>query len=109
MATFNEAALARLLQSPDGPVGREVARRAEEIVTAARSNARIILHRLPDDTFADVAAAIDFEMSRTGDGEIAATIGIRDEGSISRYLSDKEAREGVVLRRAAEEVFGGGG
>jgi hypothetical protein len=100
MATLNEAALARLLHSEDGPVGRLVRRKAEEVVAAARLNARTIMHRMPEADWEAVAAAIDFEQHGT-----EATIGIRDEGSVSRYLAAKEAKEAVIVRRAARSVF----
>lgn len=103
MAKLNPRALADLLEAEDGPVGRLIAQNAQAIVDAARLNARTIVHSMPEAPWEAVAAAIDFEQHGT-----EATIGIRDEGRIARYLAAKEAREGVILRRAVLDVLSGG-
>lgn len=96
---INEQALAALLHSQEGPVGRHVERKAQEVTAAARRNAAVIMHRQPS-----VVSAIDFEQTGT-----EAVVGIRDEGPISQYLAGKELREENILRAALAEVFGPGG
>ena len=99
MFEINEAALVALLESHEGPVGRLVEQKAQEVTAAAQRNAATIMHRYPE-----VVSAIDYEQHGT-----EAVVGIRDEGSISEYLAAKAAREGDQgwLRRAVTEVFPG--
>lgn len=93
--TLHEDAIRNLLSS-EGPVGEHIQERALRVAIAAQANARIIMHRKPD-----VVNAIDVAF----DSEGQATIGIRDEGSISRYLAEKEARERVWLVPALAAEF----
>jgi hypothetical protein len=97
---INEQALATLLHSREGPVGRLVEQRAQEITAAARHNAAVIMHRQPH-----VVSAIDYAMT-TG---TEAAVGIRDEGPISEYLATKAVREAEHgwLHRAVAAVFRG--
>jgi hypothetical protein len=97
---INEQALRTLLDSREGPVGRLVEQKAQEITAAAQRNAAVIMHRHPG-----VVSAIDYEMTSGP----AARIGVRDEGEISRYLAAKALREGRQgwLHRAVGEVFRG--
>jgi hypothetical protein len=100
VAKLNARALVDLLEAEDRPVGRLVAQKAQAIVDTARLNARTIMHSMPEAEWEAVADAIDFEQHG-----LEATIGIRDQGRISRYLAHKESREGAVLRRAVQHVF----
>jgi hypothetical protein len=95
---INEQALYRLLESPDGPVGQLVERKAAEITQTARQNAAAIMHRQPS-----VVSAIDYTMTAGTE----AVIGIRNEGPISEYLAEKAVREGQAgwLLRAVRDAI----
>ena len=97
---INEQALAALLHSREGPVGRLVEHKAQEVTAAARRNAAVIMHRQPS-----VVSAINYQMVSGTE----AVVGIRDEGSISEYLAAKAVREGEQgwLHQAVTEVFPG--
>lgn len=91
---IDEAAVRAWLEDPAGPVAQHV--KAEEIVVAARGQAAQIMHRVPE-----VIEAIDHQMTSATE----AIVGIHDEGPISRYLADKEAREHAWLVPAVRRVF----
>jgi hypothetical protein len=55
---INQPALERLLHSRDGPVGRLVEQKAQEITAVARRNAATIMRRSPG-----VVSAIDYAMT----------------------------------------------
>src|SRR5688572_9879758 len=78
--TLNEAALERLLDSPDGPVGRRVQQLSQAIVLDAQQNVRAYFGNAPGVT-AD--QDVDYEMI---DGS-TAVIGIREVGNKSRRLA----------------------
>lgn len=94
---LNETALQLLLESEAGPVGREIRERAERVLEGSRRRVGIIMQR----SSVNVAADVDLELRP----DLSAVIGIRDVGSISRYLAAKEARERVWLVPALAEVF----
>jgi hypothetical protein len=54
--TITQPALDRLLSSREAPVGQTVKRRAPEVTAAARRNAAVVMHRLPE-----VVSAIDYQ------------------------------------------------
>ena len=82
---INEQPLRALLHSREGPVGRIVERRAQEITAAAQRNAATIMHRQPS-----VVSAISYQMVSGTE----AVVGVRDEGPITMYLAAKAVREG---------------
>lgn len=95
---LNEAALKRLLDTEEGPVGQFVQRKAEVLVEAAQNNVR--------DYFASAPVlTVDQDVGLSMDGS-TATIGIRDAGSKARRLARAQG-EGKVnwLLKALE---GGG-
>ena len=98
MIRLNEVALRQLLESQTGPVGRDLEERAERITRRARGRVAIITARSP----VEVENDVDFVLSSN---PLQAVIGIRDTGSITRYLAAKESREGGVwlLPSLAEE------
>jgi hypothetical protein len=85
---FNEAALNRLLQNPDGPVGRKLERTAIQI-TQNYGNVTGIIWQNQDMSLKPQA---DYTVS-SGDNGLQAVIGILDEGSISEYMDRKFVRE----------------
>jgi hypothetical protein len=97
---INEQALRALLDSREGPAGRLVEQKAQEVTAVARRNAAVIMHRNPG-----VVSATDYAMTSGTE----ARVGIRNEGRISEYLAAKAVREGQQgwLRRAVAEVFRG--
>ena len=90
---INEQALAALLHSREGPVGRLVEDKAKEVTAAAQRNAALIMHRNPG-----VVSAIDYEMVSGTE----ARVGVRDKGPISgtspRRLSARVRRAGYAGR-----------
>ena len=84
---LNEVALSALLDTQEGPVGQDLQRRAQAVTALARENVAFIMHRVPG-----VAQDVDYVMQGS-----QAVIGIRDAGSISEYLVDKENVEFVWL------------
>lgn len=89
---LNQAALALLLETQDGPVGLLVRRQAEQVTENAKANARIIMTRYPS-----AADAVGFSIGE----DLQAVIGVRNEGSISEYLADKAL--GRVNARSEEK------
>ena len=94
---FNEGALKRLLETEQGPVGREIRRRAEEVVVRARQNVGFIMARS--------AVAISQDVGFALGPDLTAIIGIRNTGRQTEYLAAKEVREAVWLTPALAEVF----
>jgi hypothetical protein len=90
IAHLNEAALAVLLESPAGPVGRDLEARAMNITEAARANARAIMWK----TNVVMEDVVDYTISSDADGLFAA-IGVVGQGRWSRYLSQKAEREEI--------------
>lgn len=89
---LNQAALAALLDTQDGPVGLLVQRKAAEVVEQARVNAGFIMHRYPP-----AVESIDFAMSEGPQ----AVVGVHDDGKKSSvYLADKAA--GKITPRSPE-------
>lgn len=82
---INPAGLRALLESETGPVGIEIQYRAAATVHFARRNVAIIMDRSPIPVEQDV----DYEIQH----DLSAIIGIRDRGSITRYLDEKAKRE----------------
>lgn len=89
---FNEQALKHLLQDPDGPVGRDLRRRAENITELVRDNATRVLQRMPREI-------VQYEI-RNGDDGLEAVIGVSGSGRWSSYLAAKEQREKVIFAPA---------
>jgi len=85
--TLNEPALHRLLDARDGPVGRDLQQRADGVVNRAQVRVAIIMARSPVRVENDVGLVIE-------ENPLRAVIGIRETGSITRYLARKEQREG---------------
>ena len=92
---FNEAALNFLLESPDGPVGRDLERRVINITQLVRDNATKILEQMPPEI-------VGYEIVNGDDG-LAAIIGVQGAGRWSSYLAAKEAREAVVFAPALQQ------
>ena len=85
--TLNESAVRLLLETEDGPLGRFIQRKAEQITAQAQQNVRDYFVSAPS---LDVDQDVDFSMQGS-----TATIGIRDAGSKSRRLA-KSQSEGKV-------------
>ena len=96
---LNETVLRALLETREGPVGRDLERRAVNVTAAARLNAQGILARM---TPAQAEQAIEYRIGNDAEG-LFATIGVDpDQGSFSDYLARKEQREHVWLEPALE-------
>jgi hypothetical protein len=80
---LNEAALAALLDTPEGRVGQLVASKAAIVVQKARVNVRDYFQSAPTLT---VDQDIDFEMLGS-----SAIVGIRDAGSKARRIARAQA------------------
>lgn len=80
---LNNAALAVLLESQEGPVGRFIERQAARIVEQARQNVRGYFASAP-------SLNVDQDVGSDMDGS-TAVIGIRDAGSKSRRLARAQA------------------
>jgi hypothetical protein len=81
---INDAALATLLDSREGPVGQHVEAQVQAVTDQAKENVQKIMHRVPgveDSVGYDVQEGLRF------------IIGISDNGDIERYLALKAARE----------------
>lgn len=96
---LNEVALSVLLDSQAGPVGQRLDSLANEVVTRARTRVQNIMAR----SAVVVVDDVDYEIT---ENPLQAIIGIRETGSITRYLARKEGREGGVwLQPSLGEVF----
>lgn len=82
-----EPALARLLDSQEGEIGRFMEGVAQAVTLRAGQNVNAYFHSAPS---LDVGADVDYEM----EGSTAA-VGIRDAGSKSRRMARAQA-EGKV-------------
>jgi hypothetical protein len=91
---WNESALYDLLESPDGPVGRELRRVSENVTQLVRDNATKILEEMNPDI---VQYHIGF-----GDDGLQSIIGVEGTGRWSSYLAAKEEREAVIFAPALE-------
>lgn len=87
---LNETALSFLLESPAGPVGRDLERRAIAATDAARINAQQIMWR----TSVPIDAIVGYAVTTDAQG-LVATIGVIGQGKISRYLAAKAERESI--------------
>ena len=94
--TLNEPALALLLESENGPVGRFVADLAAQITGQAQQNVRAYFGSAPS---LNVDQDVGFDMEGS-----TATIGIRDAGSKSRRLAQSQADGRVNWLRSALEA-----
>ena len=90
---INESVIAVLLESQDGPVGRFVARKAEQVTAEAQRNVRGYFASAPA---LDVDQDVGFNMEGS-----TATIGIRDAGSKSRRLAQSQADGRINWLRSA--------
>ena len=105
--TLYEPALAALLDSQEGPVGRYVERLAVQITLEAQNNVKDYFGTAPS-----LTGRVDQDVAYDMEGS-TAVVGIRDGGGKSRRMARYQA-EGRVnwLGRAVERVrsiFGGGG
>ena len=91
--TLNELALTELLDTPQGPVGLFVQQQTAGVLTQAKANAVVIMHRYPQ--------AVDDIDAAQGDGN-SMIIGVRPNKSIADYLAKKAA--GLVQAKS-EELF----
>lgn len=90
---LNEAAIAALLETEEGPVGRFVARVAEAVVVQAQQNVRTYFATA---TTLNVDQDVGFDMEGS-----TATIGIKDAGNKSRRLARYQAEGSVNWLRSA--------
>ncbi len=98
---LNNAALAALLETEEGPVGRFTQRVAEAVVVEAQRNVRGYFGTAPS-LFGRVDDDVDFEMEGS-----SAVIGIRDEGNKANRLAAKQADGSFPwLQRALDAVRG---
>lgn len=95
--TLNERAIERLLFSPNGPVGRNVERRAEAMLAAYKARARQIFENRPG-----IQGDERVELRQGADLEF--TIGFRD-GKIEEYLAPKIEREPEKILPQLEAAF----
>ncbi len=95
---LNEAAISNFFRNPDGPVARDIERRAPNVTDLAVQLTSRILPEYP------VEDIIGYRMEQGEDG-IQAAVGIIDVGRIPDYLSEKEERERVWLRPALQYGF----
>lgn len=95
--TLNEIAIQRLLESPEGPVGRDLRRRAEVVASAASRNAARIVPQ--------AGAYVGYDIRSDSQG-LVATVGTDGSGRIALYLESKaiREREGGWLTSALEFV-----
>ncbi len=91
---FNEAALHRLLDDEQGPVGLELKRITENVTALVRANATKILEEMPP-------SVIDYEISSDDNG-LQAVIGMTGQGRWGKYLAAKEERERVIFAPALD-------
>jgi hypothetical protein len=83
---LNEANLRLLLDTAQGPVGRDLQRRAIIVEQFATEEARRILHR----GFANVDALVESEIQ---ENPLQAVIGAVGPGKLGDYLQQKAIRE----------------
>jgi hypothetical protein len=93
---LNEAAIAALLETEEGPVGRFVKDLAERIVVQAQQNVRTYFATAPT---LSVDQDVGFDMEGS-----TATIGIKDAGSKSRRLAKYQAEGSVNWLRSAVDA-----
>jgi hypothetical protein len=79
---LNEPALARLLDSEEGPIGIHVQQLAAQVVAQAQSNVRDYFQSAP-------SLNVDQDVGSDMEGS-TAVIGIRDAGSKSRRLAQAQ-------------------
>ena len=79
-----------LLDSREGPVGRHVQRRADDVLVDARRRGSVILAN----------ANMDLIIEERHVGENSVEIGLFSDGRFSRYLAEKDAREQNIFRPA---------
>lgn len=94
--TLNEAALAALLETEEGPVGRFVERTAERIAGQAQQNVRAYFAGAP-------SLNVDQDVGFSMDGS-TAVIGIRDAGPKARRLARAQAQGKVNWLQSALEA-----
>ena len=86
---INEAAIAALLETQEGPVGRFVERVAQAVVEVERQNVRNYFGNAPS-----LHGSVDQEVDLQMEGS-SAVVGIRDGGRKAQRLAQKEA-EGTM-------------
>ena len=98
---LNEAALAALLETQDGPVGRFVDRVAEAVVVEAQTEVKNYFGTAPS-LHGRVDQEVDHEMQGS-----TAVIGVRDGGNKAQRLAAKQADGSFPwLTRALDRVRG---
>lgn len=94
---LNEAAIRRLLESPAGPVGRDVQRRADAMLSVYKARARQIFENR-----SGIQGDERVEM-RVGD-DLEITIGFLD-GRVEQYLAPKIEREPDAILPQLDAAF----
>ena len=89
---FNEAALANLLQSPDGPIGERL-RFVSETVEA---NYQDVVAKIWENQSALARPNVGFHIT-SGDFGLQSEIGIADVGRVADYMGAKFQREDWVV------------
>jgi HK97 gp10 family phage protein len=90
---FDEAALTALFDSPEGPVGRELARRTIRVETAAKRGAPVDTGRL--------RSSITHELGRDG-GDLVGRVGTNVEYAPHVELGTSRMRAQPFLRPALD-------
>ncbi len=88
MITLNETALALLLDSEHGPVGRKATEATALVHEQALRNAKVIMHNSP----IPMEAVVGSEVHVGVEGP-EGRVGVSGSGSISEYLDAKAERE----------------
>lgn len=93
-----------LLDSTEGPVGRFIEEKANEVRDLVRADVATIMHRLPPDLLGRVQEQVEVDMDGSD-----AQIGFVNTGQeIAEYLAAKSAREQDKLTVGAlAKVFAG--
>ncbi len=89
---FNEAALANLLESPDGPLGIKVRFVAETIT----QNYQGVIDKVWENQPAMVRPQADYVID-SGDFGLQAEIGMPDAGRVTQYMGKKMGREDWIV------------
>ncbi len=89
---FNEAALANLLQSPDGPIGQKLRFVSETI----EANYDAAVGKVWENQSALSRPNVGFHIS-SGDLGLQSEIGIADAGRVTDYMAAKFDREDWVV------------
>ncbi len=89
---FNEAALANLVESPDGPIGQKLRFVSETI----EANYRDVVAKIWENQSALVRPSVGFDIT-SGDFGLQSEIGIDEFGRVADYMAKKFHREDWVV------------